>query len=32
MLNALAHTRAAEAAMLLATQTLRSALHGQGGG
>jgi acetyl esterase len=28
MLHALAHTRAAEAALLLATQTLRSALHG----
>src|SRR5260370_29092030 len=28
MLHALAHTRAAEGAMLLATQTLRAALHG----
>jgi hypothetical protein len=30
MLHALAHTRAAEAALLLATQTLRAALHGRG--
>jgi len=30
MLHALAHTRAAEGAMLLATQTLRRALHGKG--
>ena len=30
MLHALAHTRAAEGALLLATQTLRAALHGRG--
>jgi acetyl esterase/lipase len=30
MLHALAHTRAAEGALLLATQTLRAALHGPG--
>lgn len=32
MLHALAHTRAAEGAMMLATQTLRSVLHGRSGG